>query len=78
MTRDDARWADLHHLTRRAASIRAMGEEPACDEWDADCVSDIDTARSDDPGSAEVYFRAAFVGICVGAAYVALRVGGWL
>ena len=73
MTRDDARLAEMRHLTRRA-----MGEDLACDEWDADCVSEIDTALPDGPGSAEVYFRAAFVGICVGAAYVALRVGGWL
>ena len=79
MTRDDARLAEMRHLSRRAATIyAAMGEEPACDDWDADCVSDIDTALSDEPGSADVYFRAAFVGICVGAAYVALRVGGWL
>lgn len=76
---DTARLAEMQRLSRRAASIRAaMGEEPACDDWDADCVSEIDTALPDGPGSAEVYFRAAFVGICVGAAYVALRVGGWL
>lgn len=78
MTPDDARLADMHHLTRRAATLRAMGEEPACDEWDADCVSDIDTAREDGPGSAEAVGTVALFACLAVAVWLGLRMAGVL
>ena len=78
MTRDDARLAEIYHLTRRAATIRAMGEDPSCDDWDADCVSEIDTALPDGPGSADVVGTVALVACLAVAVWLALRMAGVL